>query len=286
MDGKSSVTLHAGQAQRAIDFKTLHAQPGLLLLAGAWDAASAKIYALAGFKAIGTSSAGIASSLGYPDGQQMTLQQNLSVARTIVECMDLPVSIDIEAGYSQQPNDMTDVAYAVIATGAVGINIEDSVGGAESLVDVNYQSNKIRYLRKAADELGISLFINARTDVYLQQDTTATGRCSETIRRAGHYMEAGADGIFVPDMGSLDRATIATLVQEINAPLNLIASPTLPKVAELEDLGVARLSLGPRPMRTCLGHLRRIATELIEEGSCQLLSAKAPSYNEVNGWFE
>jgi len=285
MDGKKPVTIHARQVQLALHFKALHAQSDLLLLAGTWDATSTKVFERAGFKAMGTSSAAIAASQGYADGQLMSLEKNLSVSQTIVECTDLPVSIDIEAGYSQDPAEMADVARAVIATGAVGINIEDSIGAPDSLVDIKAQSNKIRCLRKSSDELDISLFINARTDVYLQHDMTASGRLDETLKRAGHYIEAGADGIFVPDTGSLDLATIAVLVEEIHAPLNLIASPQLPSVGELEDLGVARLSLGPRPMRACLGYLDRIARELVEQGSCRMLGSEAPSYDEVNGWF-
>jgi len=187
MDGEIPVTMHTRQARLALDFKALHAQPGLLLLAGAWDATSTRVYELAGFKAIGTSSAAIATSQGYSDGQHMSLHRNLSVAQTIVECTELPVSIDVEAGYSREPAEMADVARAVIATGAVGINIEDSIGAPDSLVDIKTQSNKIRCFRKSSDELGISLFINARTDVYLQHDTAARGQLDETIKRAGHY---------------------------------------------------------------------------------------------------
>ena len=131
---------------------------------------------------------------------------------------------------------------------------------------------------------GIHLVINARTDVIMFQDESPQ-TLRDAIDRGNAYREAGADCIFVPDVGNLNKTTIPILVKEIDAPLNIIAGATTPAIPELQEMGVARVSLGPRPMRAALSQLRKIAKELMTTGTYKLMSDSSVSYSEVNQWF-
>jgi 2-methylisocitrate lyase-like PEP mutase family enzyme len=274
------------QEQQADDFLALHHAPALLVLPNVWDVASTVIFALEGFKAIGTTSAGVAAALGHADGQAMTLSENLQVVERIVNSTNLPVSADIESGYSDSVEGVAEAARAVLGVGAVGLNFEDSSGDPGApLFDMAHQQEKIRAMRAISDAGKVHLVINARTDPYLVS-TDETENLRSAIERGNAYREAGADCVFVPDMDNLDKSAIATLVKEIDAPLNIIAGPTTPALSELQDIGVARVSLGPRPMRATLSLLREIARELNETGTYKLMSEATISYNEVNEWFE
>jgi len=270
--------------RKAIEFRALHRPPPILLLPNAWDVVSARLFEIEGFRAIGTTSAGIATTLGYPDGQRMSLAENLSVVRRIAGAVRVPVSADIEAGYAGSPEGVAESVRAALAAGAVGINLEDGTGDpADPLFDAELMVERIRAVREAVESEGIPLFLNARVDTYLVLKGGAEGTFRETVARARAYVEAGADGIFVPSMpGGLDRAAIAALAKEIPAPLNLIAGPDMPPVGELERLGVARLSFGPRPMRAALAFVRTMAKEWAEKGTYSLMTADSLSYEEVN----
>lgn len=279
------------QAKRAREFWDMH-QSGLLLLPNAWDVISAKLYEVEGFRAVGTTSAGISSTLGHADGEQMSLDDNLTVCRRMVEHLAIPVSVDIEAGYSGRLDGLAETIAKVIATGAVGVNIEDSAkagcggSGAGGLLEPSVQADRIAAARKAADRAGVPLVINARTDVFLAEGPASRERVAEAIERGNAYRRAGADCIFVPDMGELGESEIAALVDGIDAPLNLIAGETTPSVERLKALGVARLSFGPRPMRAVLQCLREMAREWLATGTYARMVAKSSlSYDEVNAWF-
>ena len=273
------------QKQKADDFLALHHAPTILILPNAWDVASGKIFELEGFKAIGTTSAGISSTLGYADGQHMSLSENMEVVRRIVKNTPLPVSADIEAGYSSSFEGVVKAARAVLNAGAVGLNIEDGTGDSQNpLFDKVLQQDKIKAIRGMATAKGIHLVINARTDVYLMNDISAQS-LGHAIDRGNAYKEAGADCIFVPDVGGLDKKSIAILAKEIDGPINIVAGATTPSIPELEDMGVSRVSVGPRPMRAVLSLLRKIAKELMTTGTCKLMSESSISYSEVNQWF-
>jgi 2-methylisocitrate lyase-like PEP mutase family enzyme len=273
------------QKQKADEFLALHHSPTILILANAWDVASAKIFELEGFKAIGTTSAGISSTLGYADVQHMSLAENMQVVQRIVNNTTLPVSADIEAGYASSIEGVVKAAQAVLDIGAVGLNLEDSTGDPTApFFDKALQQDKIRAIREMSIAKGIHLVINARTDVIMfQDDSPQTLR--DAIDRGNAYREAGADCIFVPDVGNLDKKTIPILVKEIDAPINIIAGETTPPIPELQDMGVARVSVGPRPMRAVLSLLRKIAKELMTTGTYKLMSESFISYSEVNQWF-
>jgi 2-methylisocitrate lyase-like PEP mutase family enzyme len=282
------------QIELAQAFLAMHHQPELLVLPNAWDIVSAKLYEVEGFRAIGTTSAGIASTLGVPDGECMTLADNLAVCERIIDHVAIPVSVDIEAGYSACAQGLAATMERVIAAGAVGINIEDSArpgcGGAatQPLLAAAQQAERIAILRRTADEAGVPIVINARTDTCLHgHDVPLAARLRETIERGNLYHRAGANCVFVPDTGVLREPEIAALADGIEAPLNLIAGANTPTVERLRTLGVARLSFGPRPMRAALGFLRTMAREWLRSGTCSaMLAAEAPSYDEVNAWFD
>ena len=274
------------QARKAEKFLALHTDPGLFILPNAWDATSAKIYEIAGFKAVGTTSAGIAHALGYPDGQVMSLEQNLETVRRIAAHVDLPVSADIEAGYSTSLEGVVKAARGAVEAGAVGLNLEDRAREApDPLFGIPVMIERIRAIREMAVREGIHLVVNLRTDVYLVPSERPQDRLRRAVERGNAYREAGADCIFVPDTGDLERAAIRTLAEEIDAPLNLIAGAHTPPIGELETMGVKRVSLGPRPMAACLGLLRRISLELLTRGSYALMTEDALTYAEVNRWF-
>jgi 2-methylisocitrate lyase-like PEP mutase family enzyme len=268
------------QAER---FLGNHQAPPILVLPNAWDVISARLFELEGFKAIGTTSAGISATLGYADGQRMTLDENLAVVRRIAGQVQIPVSADLEAGYATSVEGVVQAARAALEADAVGINLEDGTGEAAApLIEIAAQVEKIAAIRELASSAGIPLVINARTDVYLTPEDDPLAHLRSAVERGAAYRQAGADCIFVPDMGDLDREAIARLVEEIDAPINLIAGARTPPLAELEDLGVARVSLGPRPMRAALALVRKIARELNDAGTYTRMTAEALTYAEVN----
>ena len=269
------------QKKKAEAFRALHAGPAILVLPNAWDVASARVFEEAGFPAVATSSAGIAASLGYPDGERISRGEMTKAVARIAKALKVPLSADLEAGYGPTPKAVQLTVEAAIDAGAVGMNLEDATEDRiRPLYAPEVQAERIRTARSAADRLGVKFFINARTDVLLKQVGAEAARFDHVVRRSLAYKEAGADGLFVT--GVSDPALIARLVKAVGLPLNVIASAATPPVAELQKLGVARLSLGSGPMRAALGLTRRIATELRSSGTYGALLEGAIPYAEVN----
>ncbi len=269
------------QAQKAEQFRKMHAGPRILALPNAWDAVSARILEEAGHPAIATSSAAVAFSLGYPDGQRISRAEMLEVVARIARAVRVPVTADMESGYGTTVKDMMETAKAVVAAGAIGMNLEDVTGDDESsLVEISLQQEKIRAIREASSSLGVPLVLNARTDVYLMPIGDASTRFERTVERLRAYRQAGADCVFAP--GVSDRDTIAKLVKAIAAPLNILASANCPPLAELEKMGVARVSAGSAVMRATLGLVRRIAKDWMERGTYDSLFDGAVPFAELN----
>jgi 2-methylisocitrate lyase-like PEP mutase family enzyme len=268
------------QAELARQFLELHHGPKILVLPNAWDVSSARIFEDAGFPAIGTTSAGAAFSLGYPDGQKISRQEMLAVVRRIAEAVEVPVTADMEAGFGSTPEEVADTTRAVIAAGAVGMNLED---GAEEkpdfLVDVNRQKEIIHAVLEAAG-VGIPLVLNARTDIFLYSIGPAETRLARAIERLNAYRAAGAQSLFAP--GVTDKGTIAQLARGVAGLLNILATVGTPPVAELQQLGVARVSVGSGPMRATLGFLGHMARELRKEGAFKLMTEGALPYADAN----
>jgi len=274
----------AQQQAKAAAFRVLHSGREILLLPNAWDVASARVIEESGFKAVATSSAGVAFSLGYPDGQMIPRQEMLAAIARIAKAVRVPVTADVESGYGKTPEDAGRTARSVVDAGAVGMNLEDAVGDSSAaLVDLPLQLEKIRAVREMTSRLRIPLVLNARTDVYLLQIGDPAKRYDETVRRLSAFREAGADCVFAP--GLRDPPTIGRLVADLKCPLNILAGPGSPSVRELAKLGVARVSLGSATMRATLGHLRRIAEELMMTGTYSNLE-DAPSHAEMNQMME
>jgi 2-methylisocitrate lyase-like PEP mutase family enzyme len=269
------------QRARALRFGELHQGPRILVLPNAWDAASARIFEKAGFAAIATTSAGVAFSLGFPDGEGIGQRVMLEAVGRIVSAVSLPVTADMLAGFGKTAEDMEETVEAVIAAGAVGLNVEDREGAA--LADIARQAEKIQAIRSASTSAGIPLVINARTDVYLREIGEPASRFEHAVRRANAYRKAGADCLFVP--GVRDPEVIRRLTAAIDGPVNILAVPGTPPVAELERLGVRRVSVGSGPMRATLALVTRIARELKEQGTYAGFSDALPGA-EVNRMFE
>ena len=268
------------QKQKAEAFRALHRGQRILLLPNAWDVSSARVIEEAGFGAIATTSAGIAFTLGYPDGQRISRNEMLQAVSRIAAALKVPVTADVEAGYGDRPEDAAETALAVIESGAVGMNLEDASGDANHpLVDVLLQLEKIVAVQQAAQTAGVPIVLNARTDVYLLQVGPAEKRYDQAVRRLAAFRDAGADCAFLP--GLRDAATIGRMVKDLDFPLNILAGPGSPSVSELQKLGVARVSLGSSPMRATLGLLGRMAEELKTTGTYASLE-NAPSHDDVN----
>jgi 2-methylisocitrate lyase-like PEP mutase family enzyme len=267
------------QKAQALAFRAMHRGPKILLLPNVWDVASARILEEAGFGALATTSAGIAFTLGYPDGQKISREEMLARVARIARAVKMPVTADVEAGYGNRPEDAAETARKVIEAGAIGMNLEDGTDRPGQLVELSLQLEKIRAVREAALKSGVLLVLNARTDVYLEQIGAAETRYGETVRRLLAYRDAGADCVFAP--GLRDPETISRLVRDVQCPLNILAGPGFPSVPELEKLGVARVSLGSAPMRATLGLVRRMAEELKSTGTYGTLEG-APAHADVN----
>ena len=267
------------QNEKVNAFRTMHRGPRILLLPNVWDVASARVVEEAGFGALATTSAGIAFSLGYPDGQKIKPEEMLARVERIARAVKVPVSADMEAGYGNRPEDAARTTRAVIEAGAVGMNLEDGTDDPQHpLVELALQLGKIRAARETALASGTLLVLNARTDVYLSVGAPEK-RYDETLRRLLAYRDAGADCVFAP--GLRDPYTIAKLVKDVRCPLNILVGPGSPSVLELEKLGVARISLGSAPMRATLGLLRRMVEELNRTGTYATLEG-APAHADVN----
>ena len=273
------------QAQKAEQLRKLHHGPRILTLPNAWDVASARVVEELGYPAIATTSAGVAFALGYPDGQQISRDEMLDMVSRIANAVRVPVTADMEAGYGTTVDDMADTAKAIVAAGAVGLNLEDVTGpDASSHVDSNLQVEKIRTIRKVSASLGVSLVINARTDIYLMPIGPEETRFERTVQRLRAYREAGADCLFAP--GLRDADTIAKLVKALDAPLNILVNAGSPSLKELEKMGVARASTGSAAMRATLGLLRRVGKELLDTGTFNSGLDGAIPFAEVNKLLE
>jgi 2-methylisocitrate lyase-like PEP mutase family enzyme len=269
------------QAEKAERFRKLHAGPRILALPNAWDVASARILEEAGFPVIATSSAAVAFSLGYPDGERISRDAMLEVVEQIAHGVRVPVTADMESGYATTPKEMMETAKAVIAAGAIGLNLEDVTGDDESThVALPLQVEKIRAIKETAASAGVPLVLNARTDIYLMPIGEISTRFERTVERLRTYHKAGADCVFAP--GVSDRDIIAKLVEAIAAPLNILVSANCPPLAELEKIGVARVSAGSAVMRAALGLVRRIAKDWMESGTYDSLLNGAIPFADLN----
>lgn len=265
-------------------FQALHQQNTPLMLPNAWDAASTVLLQMDGAQAIATSSAALAWSLGYADGGALPREELLAAIERIMRVAKVPVSVDMEDGYSKDPQAVADLIAAVSRLGVVGINLEDGAGSAELLVA------KIAAIRKALG--GTALFINARTDVFLKglakesDGTNGAAAIALTAERLRSYQAAGADGAFVPGMLTAAHAqALLTQLTPLHMPLNLMAHPALAPTAQLQATGVRRISMGGALFQTTYAYSRQPAKQFMAQGDATGLFAHSLPYATMNTAF-
>ncbi len=269
-------------AIKAEVLRRLHVEGPMLVLPNAWDAGSARIFVEAGFPALATTSAGIAFSLGYPDGERISRDEMLAAVSRITRRISVPITADMEAGYGQTPDAVAETVRRVIDAGAVGMNLEDRIE-EKQLIDFALAVDRVRAARRAADATGVRLVLNARTDAFEAPEIPRDKRLAEAVRRGNAFREAGADSVFVPFVG--DRGTIEQLVQQIRAPLNILGTANAPTLKEMATLGVRRVTFGSAPMRATLGLVRRMAREWKEKGTYGTLEAYGIPFAELQKLF-
>lgn len=255
-------------------FHQLH-HDGLLILTNVADATGARLVEQLGGKAVATSSAAVAWAHGYPDGNTLPLERLISTVESIARVIQVPLSVDIEAGYSDDLDRVAEVIDAVVAAGAVGINIEDGSGKPELLV------RKIEVARQVADKRNVKLFINARTDVYLKGLVPAEDRVAETLHRAALYKAAGSDGLFAA--GVTSAYEIEAICKGTTLPVNVLGFACLPSPEELIALGVRRLSAGSGIAEFMYGAMGSLVKSFLASGKLDTHDLKAFTYGEVNG---
>ncbi|MEA5362424.1 isocitrate lyase/phosphoenolpyruvate mutase family protein [Amycolatopsis sp., V23-08] len=234
----------------------LHSGP-MLVLPNAWDAASAVIVAEAGFPVVATASAAISAMLGHPDGEGAPWQEMFAAAGRIARAVPVPVTVDAEAGYGLAPGELVD---RLLEIGAAGCNLEDTDHRASGLADADAHAEWLAEVRAAATERGVPLVVNARVDAFLPASgIPEPDRVAETVRRGRLYLEAGADCVY--PIGVRERRDLATLVAELPGPVNGNTGDRL-DLAALRELGVARVSYGPRFYRAALAGLKSAVEEL------------------------
>lgn len=234
--------------QSASTLRALHVPGTPLVLTNAWDAASARMVEAAGFPAVATSSAATAAVLGYDDGEAAPFAEVLAAAARIVRAVNLPVTVDFERGYRLAPAELVE---RFAATGAAGLNLEDSDPGNGTMIDAGEQADFLAGVRAAAQSSGLDLVINARTDSFLRRAGSPEERLAATIDRGTRYLAAGADCVY--PIGAGDPDVIRTLAEAIPGPLNVGYGQGALSVADYAALGVARVSFGPSLQRHLYG---------------------------------
>ena len=266
------------QKDRVARFRDAHAKGKTLVLPNAWDAASARMVADAGAAAIATSSAAVAWCHGYADGETMPRDVVMTATKEVLRVVDLPVTVDSEAGYSDDPAKVAAHVMALIDLGVAGINIEDSTDEPGLLVA------KIEAIKAAAKAKGADIFINARADVYLKNLVPDDAKLKEIVRRGVIYRDAGADGFFAPAVTAL--SDIRAVVDAVDLPVNSLANKAAPDVAALKSAGVRRVSIGALTARAAYGQAAKVIKMLLNDGKYDAIfqtSGEAPDFNKAFG---
>ncbi len=248
-------------------FKSLHASQEILFLGNTHDVLSAMLFEQAGFKALGTTSWGISNTLGCNDGENIEFNEYLNIVKKIIDNVNIPVSVDLEAGYGDSVETIVANVLGVADCGAVGINLEDSLKKERGLRDLNEQTKILSNVRAKLDNNGFKdFFINARTDTYLQGVPNAL---QETLIRGKAYADSGVNGLFVPCV--FTHSDIGTLVKNVALPINVLSLPQLTDLKKLNELGVKRFSIGNAFSDLMIVLGGKVATELQLNGDTSLL---------------
>jgi 2-methylisocitrate lyase-like PEP mutase family enzyme len=245
-------------------FNKLHQQPDPLIIGNAWNAQSARAFEKLKFQALATTSAGVAETLGYSDGEQMKFEDYLFVIKHLKASTKLPLSVDLEAGYGRTAEGVVDNIIKLVALGVSGINIEDSIvtEGARKIMDAASFAKKLTEITSNLSSGGIEIFINVRCDAFLLSLPDAR---TEAITRLRLYEKAGAHGLFLPCITNLD--DIIAAVGATNLPLNVMCMPNLPAFDKLKTAGVKRISMGNFLNQSVYAYLESAALRVINEGN-------------------
>ena len=262
-------------SKQATAFRSLHKGTKLLVLPNAWDAGSARLVESLGAKAVATTSAGMAWAAGYVDGNNMPAQVVTSITESIARVIKVPLTVDIEGGYSSSAKAVAELAGRLAAAGAVGINLEDGSDSPDLL------ARKIEGVKSALAKRGLDLFVNARTDVYLASLVDASNAVEEVLKRATLYLQAGAEGLFVPGVTSL--VEIRKISEGTTLPLNVMAWDGLPSPDRLQGAGVRRLSAGSAISQRIWAQTKSLARQFLSDGK---LAPKALPYEDLQNLFE
>jgi len=244
-------------------FRNLHHQDSALLLGNVWNTQSALLFQKLGFKAIGTSSAAIAASLGYEDGEKMPFKDLLRIVKNIQLRVNIPLTVDIESGYSRNSSELINNILSLQKLGIVGVNMEDSINNAErEIVNAQEFGKTIQLIKSYLSKKNIDIFLNVRTDFYIMG---LESPFEETLKRIKIYEDNGADGIFVPCI--VDEGEIRKVVESTNLPVNVMCMPDLPSFNRLQNLGVKRISIGPFLYNNMVGKLEKSIIEITKNKS-------------------
>jgi 2-methylisocitrate lyase-like PEP mutase family enzyme len=257
-------------------FRSLHHANHMLILPNAWDAATARLFEDEGFKAVATTSAGMMVSLGYEDGEYISKDEFISAIARIAEAVTVPLSVDLVSGFGDNEKQVVNMVKEVADKGVIGINIEDFEHASKKLLSVEKQVNKIKAIKRS----GIDIFVNARTDALRFAAGTEEDKFKEALARGEAYKNAGADCIY--PMGLVDKEKIASYVDKIDFPINVMLRKGIPSINDLEELKVARLSFGPSAIYATMGLLKKASRQILNDRRFEILLEDAISYEELN----
>ncbi len=244
-------------------FQQLHQQDSPLLLGNVWDVNSALLFQKLGFKAIGTSSAAIATSLGDEDGESILFKKLLKIVQDIQEKIKIPLTVDIEGGYSRNFDIICKNIKSLANLNVAGINIEDSiVNDGRKILDTNEFCRIIREIQNYLSTNNINIFVNVRTDCYIMG---LDNPLESTLKRVQAYEEAGANGIFVPCISA--KTDINQVVKATRLPVNVMTMPNLPDFSELTGLGVKRISMGPFLYNNLMNNFEKTISTILQDQS-------------------
>lgn len=270
-----------GLDRKAIEFAQLHNNPGkILILPNAWDVPSARVFENAGFPAVATSSAGMFLSLGFEDGESIGRKKFLESVSRIGGVLSVPLSVDAVAGFGKNTKELKLTVKGLLQAGAVGLNIEDFEHETKKLYTIESQLDKISAIRQTGEDLGIPVFVNARTDALRYADGDDDEKFLEAVSRCKEFRDGGAGCVY--PMGLVRREDIERFVKEMNGfPINVMVRVGTPPLNDLESLGVRRVSFGPSASYAALGLLKRISSEVLNERRTDSLINGAISYDEL-----
>lgn len=240
----------------------LHHNGKLLILPNVWESLGAAMLEDIGYPAVATASGATAFSNGYHDGEKIPFNDLLIILQRIVKSVNVPVTADVESGYATNNSKLAENIRKLINTGIAGINFEDSHHYEQNVISIEQQCEKIFLIKKISREVGVSLFVNARTDVYIKRnDLSDEEKLSQTIQRGKAYKEAGADGLY--PIFLKDKNAIVAIIKEVDLPVNILLLPGIPDFNELKEIGVARLSLGPGLLKVAVNAMKHVAEKLL-----------------------